>query len=66
MKKRIFLIALLGCLTFSQALYIPVYAATIKIQQPPEVMMVLVVEEAIQEEKQALMYQQNINKRQDI
>lgn len=27
MKKRIFLIALLGCLTFSQALYIPVYAA---------------------------------------
>lgn len=30
MKKRIFLIALLGCLTFSQALSIPVYAATIK------------------------------------
>lgn len=30
MKRKLFLIALLGCLTFSQTLSIPVYAATVK------------------------------------
>lgn len=56
MKKRIFLIALLGCLTFSQALSIPVYAATIKIQQKLEAVMVLVVAEDMLEVMQVLIF----------